>query len=98
MGVRRNFPGGATSTFCLSFSGYWRYNANGCSQNALLFYTTKKIPHESTCSIRIYFEIFFKWSCTRICHKGVGYFLSFVTDFAELAHIHTTESEMELNY
>jgi len=27
------------------------------------FYTTKKIPHESTRSIRIYFEIFFKWSC-----------------------------------
>jgi len=27
------------------------------------FYTTKKIPHESMRSIRIYFEIFFKWSC-----------------------------------
>ena len=26
------------------------------------FYTTKKIPHESMHSIRIYFEIFFKWS------------------------------------
>ena len=24
------------------------------------FYTTKKIPHESTRSIRIYFEIFFQ--------------------------------------
>jgi len=24
------------------------------------FYTTKKMPHESTRSIRIYFEIFFK--------------------------------------
>jgi len=26
------------------------------------------------------------------------YFLSSVTDFTELAHIHTTESEMDLNY
>jgi len=26
------------------------------------------------------------------------YFLSSFTDFAELAHIHTTESEMDLNY
>ena len=26
------------------------------------------------------------------------YFLSSVTDFSELAHIHTTESEMDLNY
>jgi len=33
------------------------------------FYTTKKMPHESMRSIRIYFEIFFKWSCTLICHK-----------------------------
>jgi len=56
------------------------------------------MPHESTRSIRIYFEIIFKWSCIRICHKGVGYVLSSVTDFAELAHIHTTESEMDLNY
>ena len=37
MGVCRNFSkGDATSTFCLSRSGCWRYNANGCSQNALL--------------------------------------------------------------
>ena len=37
------------------------------------FYTTKKMPHESTRSIRIYFEIFFKWSFIglRICNKGV---------------------------
>jgi len=34
-------------------------------------YTTKKIPHESTRSIRIYFEILFKWRCKRVCHKGV---------------------------
>jgi len=26
------------------------------------------------------------------------YFLATVTDFAELAHIHTAESEMDLNY
>jgi len=35
------------------------------------FYATKKMPHESTRSIRIHFEIFFKWSCMRICHKVV---------------------------
>jgi len=63
------FRGGATSTFCLSFPGFWRYNANGCSHDALLFYTTKKMPHERKCSIRIYFEIFFKCNCIRICHS-----------------------------
>jgi len=35
------------------------------------FYTTMKMPHESTRSMRIYFEIFFKWSCIRVCHKDV---------------------------
>jgi len=37
------------------------------------FYTTKTMLHESTRSIRIYFEIFFKWSCKGllICHKRV---------------------------
>ena len=30
------------------------------------------MSHESTRSICIYFEIFFKWSCVRICHKGIG--------------------------
>ena len=34
------FPGWATSTFCWSFSGCWQCNANGRSQNTLLFYTT----------------------------------------------------------
>ena len=43
MGVRRNFSrGGAKSTFCLSFSGCWRYNANRCSQNASLFLQHKE--------------------------------------------------------
>jgi len=37
------------------------------------FYTTKKMPHESTRSIRIYFEFFFERSCLglRICNRGV---------------------------
>jgi len=35
------------------------------------FYTIKKMHHESTCSICIYFEIFFQWSCIRVCHKNV---------------------------
>jgi len=38
MGVSRNFyRGEATSKFYLSFSGCWRCNANGCSQNASPF-------------------------------------------------------------
>jgi len=38
MGVRRNLSrGGATSTFCLSFSCCWRCNANAPSWNALPF-------------------------------------------------------------
>jgi len=46
MGVRRNFSkGGATSTFCFSFSGCWRCNANARSQTLCPFYTTKKRPH-----------------------------------------------------
>jgi len=36
-GVRRNFSRGATSKFCLSFSGCWWCNANWRSQNALPF-------------------------------------------------------------
>jgi len=34
------FPREPTSKFCLSFSGCWRYNANGRSQNVLPF-----LPH-----------------------------------------------------
>jgi len=37
MGIGRYFSRGAKSTFCLSFSGCWRYNANGRSQNSLPF-------------------------------------------------------------
>jgi len=63
------------------------------------FYTTKKLPHESMRSIRIYFEIFLKWSC-RLNEFAIRvYFLSSVTTFAELAHnspyhceLHTNES------
>jgi len=39
------------------------------------FYTTKKMPHESTHSICIYFEIFFKWSCIRVCRKCTSCYL-----------------------
>jgi len=42
--VRRNFSRGKTKlTFCLSFSGWWRCNANGRSQNALPFQHHKQI-------------------------------------------------------
>jgi len=105
-GVRRNFSRGATSTFCWPFSVCWRCNANGRSQNVLLcFYATKKIPRESTRSIRIHFEIFWKWSCGYTNLTKKVYYLSSVTTFAELAHksrchceLHTNESHMDLNY
>ena len=63
------------------------------------------MPLESTRSIRIYFEIFFKWSYIRVCHKGAAYFLSFATAISELTHkfrylceLHTTESVIDVNY
>jgi len=69
------------------------------------FYTTKKIPHASTRSICIYFEIFVKWSCRLYEFATKVYFLSSDTTFAELAYkcrrhceLHTNESEMDLNY
>jgi len=37
LGVRRNVSSGSSSKFCISFSGYWRCNANGRSQNTLPF-------------------------------------------------------------
>jgi len=101
MGVRRNFSRvGATSTFCYLFQVADVTIQTDVCKTRYCFYTTKAMPHENTRSIRIYFEIFFKWSCIglRICHKGVAYFLSSFSDFAELSHIHTTESEMDLNY
>jgi len=42
------------------------------------FFTTKKISHESTHSIRIYFEIFFKWSCRLYEFATKVYFQSFL--------------------
>jgi len=69
------------------------------------FYTTKKIPHESTRSIRIYFEIFFMWNCRLYEFVTNVDFQSSVTTFAKLAHkcryhreLHTNYSEMDLNY
>jgi len=42
------------------------------------FYTTKKIPHESKRSVRIYFEIFFKWNGRLYEFATKVYFLSSV--------------------
>jgi len=42
MGVRRNFSRGATSTFCLSFPGRWRWNTNLLPQNASPFLHQKE--------------------------------------------------------
>jgi len=72
MGICRNFPEGGNVDICWSFWGCWCCNANERSQNNLAYclYTTKKMPHESTRSIHIYFQIF-KWSCTLVYHKCV---------------------------
>jgi len=70
MGVRRNFSrGGAASTFCLYFSGCWCYNANGCSQNAVLFLHHKQNApwkhalHSNLFQVGLY--------TVRVCHKRV---------------------------
>jgi len=43
VGIRRIFPEGKTSTFGLSFSGCWRCNAIGHTQNAFTFLYHKAI-------------------------------------------------------
>jgi len=91
MGGRINFSKGATSTFCLSYLGCWRCNANGRSQNLSCFYTTKKIPRESMCSIRIYFEIFFEWSC-RLYQFATNYIST--TTFAVLSLVCAAWTEL----
>ena len=66
------------SKFCWFFSGCWRCNANGRSRNALLFLHHKENLHESTNSIRVYFEIFLKCSCRLYAFATELYFLSSV--------------------
>jgi len=67
------FPGSETSTFCYLFHFADVAMQTDVYKALYCFYTTKKMPHESTRSIRTYFEIFFKWSCigVPICHNGV---------------------------
>jgi len=48
------------------------------------FYTAKKIPRDSTHSIRILFEIVFRWRCIRVRQNGV--FLSSIATFADLQY------------
>ena len=58
------------------------------------------MPHESTCSIHMYILSHLKPFSSGAVYEfaTMVYFLSSVTDFAELAHNCTTESEMDLNY
>jgi len=85
MDVRRKFSRvRGTSTFCLSFSGGWQ-----CWQmdvhKTFYFSTPQKNPNESTRSIRIIFEIAFRWRrCARVCQIGGACFPSPVTAFAGL--------------
>jgi len=94
MAVRRKFSRGETSIFCLSFSGC---NANGCSQNALLFQ-----HHQRKCPLKArapFASILKSFSSGAVYEFAANvYFLSSVTAFAEWAHkcryhceLHTTE-------
>ena len=71
------------------------------------FSAAKILPHQSSGSIRIHFEIFFKWSSRLYEFATKVYFLSYssVITFVELVHkcryhckLHTNESEMDLNH
>ena len=78
------FPGGQRRHFAYHFQFADVSMQMEVHKSVYCFYTTKKMPQESTRSMRIYFEILFKWRCTLVCRKCV---LSVtVSDFAELAH------------
>ena len=82
------FPGGATSTFCLSLSGWWRCNTNGVHKTLYPFCTAQKISHESTHSIRTFSEIESDGNVYAFCQRV--YFLSSFTAFGELGYIPIT--------
>jgi len=71
MDVRRNFSRGQRRHFAYHFQAADIAMQVDVHKTLYCFCTTKKMPHESMRSIRIYFEIFFKWSWIRVCHKGV---------------------------
>ena len=108
MGVRRNFSrGGATSTFPFIFFQV----ANDAMQMDLrerlyLFYTAKKIHHESTCSIRIFLKSysggvvfeFVKRLYSTFCHPLQLLLIWGIIQYHYYCEIQTTESEVDLNY
>jgi len=72
------------SSYYLYFSGCWRCNANGCSQNALLFLHQKEnAPWKHTVNLHLLWNLF-QVAVYEFCPKV--YFLSSVTAFAELVH------------
>ena len=72
MGVHRNFSRGVQRRhFAYLFQVADVATQTDVHKTLYCFWITKKVPHESIRSIHIYFEIFFKWICVRICHKGV---------------------------
>jgi len=100
------FPGGQRRHFAYLIQVADVATQTDVHKTLYCFYTTKKMPYERTGSIRIHFEIFFKWSCRLLYEFATKvYFLPSATAFAELAHkcryhceLHTTESGMDLNY
>jgi len=71
-----------------------------------LFYTAKKIPHESTRSIRIFLKSYSGGVVFEFAKRLVGYFLSSFTDLLNwgiipyhyYCELQTTVSELDLNY
>ena len=69
------------------------------------FYTAGKIPHEMMRSIRILFEIVFRWSFFRVCEKilvschPLQVLLNWsIIQYHYYCELQTTESELDLNH
>ena len=79
------FQGGATSKFCLSFTGCWRCHAHGRSRSALLF-----LPHQS-----VLVEPQFSIVCLK-CFLHFGYQKCF--SFHQLPNIHFFKHLLQLSH
>jgi len=85
MGVSWNFSRGGKRRHCAyPFSGCERCNANGPSQNALLFLHHQKNSPRKHALHSHYFEIVFRSCCIRVCEKVVLFVILY--SFAELRY------------
>jgi len=107
MDVRRNFSTvGRRRHFAYPFLCCWRCNAKWGSQNALAFLHRKENSPWARGSIRILFEIVFRWSGVVFVFAKRLHFLSSFAAFARLGYnpiryhgeLQTIECELDLNY